>query len=78
MARAELGTKRLCGACSAKFYDLGKDPIICPKCEEVFVPEPVVQSRRAPAPAPAPVAVAPVAAVVPAEAEEKDEVAEAR
>lgn len=32
MAKPELGTKRLCGNCGAKFYDLSKDPIICPKC----------------------------------------------
>lgn len=36
MAKPELGTKRLCGGCGAKFYDLNKDPIICPKCETVF------------------------------------------
>lgn len=28
----KLGTKRLCQECSAKFYDLGRQPIICPKC----------------------------------------------
>ncbi|HLN40689.1 MAG TPA: TIGR02300 family protein, partial [Xanthobacteraceae bacterium] len=32
MAKPELGTKRLCASCSAKFYDLNKDPIHCPKC----------------------------------------------
>jgi uncharacterized protein (TIGR02300 family) len=32
VAKPELGTKRLCGSCGAKFYDLNKDPIICPKC----------------------------------------------
>ena len=26
------GTKRICGACSAKFYDFHKVPVICPKC----------------------------------------------
>lgn len=38
MAKPELGTKRLCQSCGAKFYDLQKDPIICPKCSTVFVP----------------------------------------
>ena len=38
MAKPELGTKRLCQSCGAKFYDLHKDPIICPKCSTVFVP----------------------------------------
>jgi hypothetical protein len=23
--------------CAAKFYDLGKDPIVCPTCDTVFV-----------------------------------------
>lgn len=36
MARPELGTKRLCTACGAKYYDLHRDPIICPKCGEMF------------------------------------------
>ncbi len=56
MAKPELGTKRLCGNCGAKFYDLNKDPIVCPKCHTVLElaavtararPEPVA---RAPAP----------------------------
>ena len=36
MAKPELGTKRLCASCSAKFYDLNKDPIHCPKCGAVY------------------------------------------
>jgi uncharacterized protein (TIGR02300 family) len=36
VAKAELGTKRLCASCGAKFYDLNKDPMICPKCGAVF------------------------------------------
>jgi uncharacterized protein (TIGR02300 family) len=32
MAKPELGTKRVCVACGAKFYDLRKTPAICPKC----------------------------------------------
>jgi len=27
------GIKRKCSACAAKFYDLGKKPVICPKCK---------------------------------------------
>ena len=42
MAKPALGTKRICLGCAAKFYDLGKDPIVCPTCETVFViPKPV-------------------------------------
>ena len=32
MAKAELGTKRVCVSCSTRFYDLTKVPAICPKC----------------------------------------------
>jgi len=34
--KAKRGTKRVCGGCSAKFYDLNREPIICPLCETVF------------------------------------------
>lgn len=36
MAKPELGTKRVCVNCAAKFYDLNKDPITCPKCSTEF------------------------------------------
>lgn len=36
MAKPELGTKRLCLSCGAKFYDLNRDPILCPKCSAPF------------------------------------------
>jgi uncharacterized protein (TIGR02300 family) len=36
VAKAELGTKRQCRNCSTRFYDLNRDPIICPKCGTVF------------------------------------------
>mgnify|MGYP001553583038 CR=1 FL=1 len=36
MAKPELGAKRQCQACAAKFFDLNRDPIICPKCGTVF------------------------------------------
>jgi uncharacterized protein (TIGR02300 family) len=32
VAKPELGSKRLCIHCGAKFYDLNKDPAVCPKC----------------------------------------------
>ena len=46
MAKPDLGTKRLCGSCGAKFYDLSKTPIVCPKCETVFVVAPVSSRAR--------------------------------
>jgi uncharacterized protein (TIGR02300 family) len=41
VAKPELGSKRLCASCAAKFYDLNKTPITCPKCGTPFgvVPE---------------------------------------
>ena len=57
MAKPELGTKRLCGNCGAKFYDLNKDPIVCPKCTTVMAPvamPPRGRPEPAPRPAPAP------------------------
>jgi uncharacterized protein (TIGR02300 family) len=55
VAKPELGTKRLCAGCGAKYYDLGKDPIVCPKCSTVFEVAPSARARpeavaRAPVP----------------------------
>jgi uncharacterized protein (TIGR02300 family) len=43
VANRELGIKRLCASCGAKFYDLNKVPIRCPKCAAVY--EVVVATR---------------------------------
>jgi len=64
LAKPDLGTKRLCGNCGAKFYDLSKTPIVCPKCETVFVVAPV-SSRARPEAAAAARAAAAAAVVVP-------------
>jgi uncharacterized protein (TIGR02300 family) len=36
--KAERGTKRTCqnSACGARFYDLNRDPIVCPVCSTVY------------------------------------------
>ena len=36
MAKAELGAKRRCLSCGAAFFDLNREPIVCPKCTTVF------------------------------------------
>ncbi len=36
MAKAEWGTKHICQECGAKFYDMRRTKIICPKCHAVF------------------------------------------
>jgi uncharacterized protein (TIGR02300 family) len=47
MTKPELGTKRLCAHCGAKFYDLHYSPITCPKCDRVFDPVQVSSRWRA-------------------------------
>lgn len=63
MAKPELGIKRVCVACSTRFYDLGKSPAICPKCgteQPVEQPRPrrpsgnVVEEKRPKKPVPVP------------------------
>jgi len=62
MVKPELGTKRVCVACGARFYDLLKVPAVCPKCgteQPVEQPRPrrsggnVVEDRRPKKPVPA-------------------------
>lgn len=36
MVKLEWGTKRTCQGCTARFYDLRRSPIICPKCSETY------------------------------------------
>ena len=36
MTKPELGTKRLCTQCGARYYDLNTTPITCPKCGASF------------------------------------------
>ncbi len=60
MVKAELGTKRTCPSCAARFYDLLKSPIVCPKCGANFVPASILPSKGdmpAMAPVPKPRAV---------------------
>lgn len=63
MAKPELGTKRVCIACGARFYDLTKVPAVCPKCgteQPQDQPRPrraggnVVEEKRPKKPVPAP------------------------
>ena len=47
MAKPELGSKRQCESCGAKFFDLNRDPITCPKCGTSFQAAAVSPSRAA-------------------------------
>lgn len=46
MAKPEWGTKRLCTGCGARFYDLNRQPIECPKCNTVIDPDQVTRLKR--------------------------------
>ncbi len=39
MAKPELGTKRVCVSCGARFYDMTRQPAVCPKCGTEQPPE---------------------------------------
>ncbi len=45
-----LGTKRYCSHCHAKFYDFAKPEVVCPKCERVIDTKATHTYRRAPEP----------------------------
>ncbi len=47
VAKPELGTKRLCAHCGARFYDLNHAPASCPKCGAVFEAAAVAARSRA-------------------------------
>jgi uncharacterized protein (TIGR02300 family) len=68
VAKPEWGVKRTCLSCGARFYDLQREPIVCPACGATV--DAAVQSkpRRARATPPTKVAAVPVAAVVEVEA----------
>ena len=36
MPKAEWGVKRTCPTCEARFYDLQRQPILCPECGTTF------------------------------------------
>jgi uncharacterized protein (TIGR02300 family) len=69
VAKAELGTKRVCPVTGRKFYDLNKDPVVSPYTGEIVPITVLPVSRRGAH------AAAPVAPLVPeAEAPEAAEV----
>ena len=72
MAKAELGTKRICPDTGRKFYDLNKDPVISPYTGKVVpVETPISRARpeQPPVAARAPVPAEEVAVPEPVEAE---------
>lgn len=76
--KAARGTKRTCqnGSCGSRFYDLGRDPIVCPICGSAYViahgpAEPDREERRV-----ARKPDAPVAPTTEAETEAEDALAD--
>jgi uncharacterized protein (TIGR02300 family) len=66
LVKADLGIKRACPSCTARFYDLDKRPIECPKCGFSYEPESLFKQRRSRQPEPA-------IAAVPVRAEESED-----
>ena len=46
MAKANWGLKRQCLSCGARFYDMQKNSITCPKCGAIYDPESALRGRR--------------------------------
>src|ERR1700681_2211866 len=46
VAKPEWGNKRICPSCGTRYYDLMRDPVVCPKCATPFDPEAFLKSRR--------------------------------
>ena len=75
VANSKWGTKRMCLSCGQRFYDMRREPIVCPSCDAPFELNSPARTRRqrAPvereeaAPPPAPLATAKVSAEAPAE-----------
>ena len=68
VVKASWGTKRTCQNCAARFYDLNKSPIKCPKCGREHDREDFVKVRRGRASAAATTAAAAAAAAAAAKA----------
>jgi len=51
LAKPAWGLKRSCQSCGVRFYDLLRDPIVCPKCATVYDRDAAQRTRRSRAPA---------------------------
>ena len=47
MAKPEWGSRRICPSCGTRYYDLLREPVVCPKCSTPFDPEALLRARRA-------------------------------
>lgn len=46
LAKPEWGTKRICHNCGARFYDLRREPAVCPSCNTVAEPGRQARPKR--------------------------------
>lgn len=46
MAKSEWGEKHRCSSCGRPFYDMKRNPMICPSCGEKHVPVKLLKSRK--------------------------------
>jgi uncharacterized protein (TIGR02300 family) len=46
LVKPEWGAKRICYSCGARFYDLRRDPIVCPICSSVYDPDKQPRVRK--------------------------------
>ncbi len=46
MSKAEWGQKRICPGCGKPYYDMKKNPPVCPACKTQFDPENLSRARR--------------------------------
>ena len=46
MSKAEWGLKRICPSCGTRYYDMKKNPPVCPNCSTAFDPENLMRARR--------------------------------
>jgi uncharacterized protein (TIGR02300 family) len=75
VTKAELGTKRICTNCNLKFYDLRKNPIVCPTCKTIVeAPPPIAAKPRRAREEPAAPAQKPEIEQTPARIDSSDDV----
>jgi len=77
VAKAEWGLKRICPSCSARYYDMKKNPPVCPSCGTAFDAEILMRSRRGRAAPEKKVAAAPEVVIEELPVAEGDEAEEA-
>jgi uncharacterized protein (TIGR02300 family) len=46
VSKAEWGMKRVCPSCGKRYYDMKKNPPVCPSCKTIFDPENLMRAKR--------------------------------